>query len=207
LTQTYLYVIMYIYGNTNKGKSVINPTLLRDEYRCACLFYFCERMIVMAGKILVLTPDDTVKTADYKDYSSINDEVHGLYEVFHEDKLPMIIGDDLDIVFFCNEEFLIRDDDEFNKINAVASLLSGQEIRGNVVIAVNELTDDGYDSRGFEYMEEDVGGGEIEEAICEHWLAEDTFLLFINQNADALKELHEKFDNNKSEPKITFIKD
>ena len=161
----------------------------------------------MSGKILILTPDDTVESKDYKDYSSINEGVGGTYEMFHSDKIPMVIGDDLEVAMFCNDEFLIRDDEKFNKINATASLLSGQEIRGDVVVTVNHYTDDGYDSRGFEYKEEDTGDGEIEEAICEHWLAEDTFLLYISHNADALKELHEKYDNNKSEPEITFIKE
>lgn len=157
-------------------------------------------------KMIILTPDDTVKTADYENYDSLHNAVDGLYEVFHEDKLPldMIGKKPLDISFYCNEEFLIRSDEKFEKINAIASALAGQEIRGDVAVLVRTETPDGYDIRGFEYLEEEVGDGEIEEAICECWCAEDTFMLFASRNKEALCDLHKRLDNNKSEPHFEF---
>ena len=155
-------------------------------------------------KIIILKSDDTIESKEYKGYDSIHDAVDGLIENCGRTQLPLAIGKPLSVSFWCNEEFLIRNDEKFDKVNAIASTICGQEIRGDVAVTVDVWNENGLDSRGFKYLEEEVGDGEIEEAICEHWLAADTLLLYINQNKDILKEMHEKYDGNKSEPKYEF---
>ena len=162
-------------------------------------------------KLIIITPEDTLKLVDYNGYDTIHEAVDGIYEHFFSDDIPVVNGigtnggNSVKCSFFCNEEFLIRDDEQFDKINALATLLSGQEIRGNVALTVDYYNEDGeLDSRGFEYLEEDVGDGEIEEAICECWGVEDTLLSTINHNRDKLAQCHRDMDNKKSEPKFEF---
>lgn len=149
----------------------------------------------MSEKIIVITPNDTIELQDYTDYKSLQQAVNGMIERFHSDRLPIGAGG-LKIDLFCNEEFLLIESEEFNKVNAVASLMSGQEIRGNVAVTV--YAGDG-ESRGFEYKEAMIDG-EMQEDICECWVAEDLVMRYIAANRSALKELHDRLDNNKSEP-------
>ena len=153
-------------------------------------------------KALVFTPDDTIETVDYEGYRTIQDVVDGSYDTCghidfgFEDKPSEAT---LHLTMFCNDEFLIRNDEKFDKVNAVASLLYGGELRGNVILTVDVETEDGIESRGFYYHE--VSG---KEAICEHAIAYDTFEKYIEENKDEIQALHEKLDMNKSEPEITY---
>lgn len=159
----------------------------------------------MSGKMIVIKPDDTIELADYNGYESLSEAVGGggMIEYFHSTDLPVLPSlahgkETLPVDFICNEEFLIDDSEEFNKINAVASLLSGKEIRGNVIMLVNNGNGE---NRGFEYLEEEtVEGAEPEEALCECWTAEDTVLKYINTTRAELQKLHQQYDNNKSDP-------
>ncbi len=159
----------------------------------------------MSGKMIVIKPDDTIELADYNGYESLSQAVGGggMIEYFHSADLPVLPAlahgkESLTVDLICNEEFLIDGGEEFDKINAVASLLSGREIRGNVLMLVNN--GDGT-NRGFEYLEEEtVEGAEPEEALCECWSAEDTVLKYIKTTRDKLENLHKQYDNNKSEP-------
>ena len=159
----------------------------------------------MSGKIIIIKPDDTITSSDYTGYQSLSDAVNGMIEHFHSTELPVEPSlahgqETLPVDLYCNEEFMLIDSEEFNKVNAFASLLTGQEIRGNVAMVVDA---GGGENRGFEYLEETVDG-KVEEALCECWTAEDTVLKYINQNRDKLQDLHKKLDNNKSEPRIEF---
>ena len=159
----------------------------------------------MSGKMIVIKPDDTISLADYNGYESLSEGVGGggMIEYFHTTDLPVMPAmahgkETLSVDLVCNEEFLIDGSEEFDRINAVASLLSGQEIRGNVLMIVNN--GDG-SNRGFEYLEEPaVEGAEPEEALCECWTAEDTVMKYINNTKDELAKLHKQYDNNKSDP-------
>ena len=157
-------------------------------------------------KMIIVKPDETVVSVDYEGYDSIHDAVDGLYEIFHRTDLPVGFLGKVKTSFYCNEEFLCRNDEKFDKLNAFATLVSGLEIRGDIVILPQKETPDGIDCRGFEYLEEE-NCGEIEEAFCEHWFAEDTVMRYISKYKDKLNELHERYDNNKSKPMITFLRD
>lgn len=152
----------------------------------------------MCEKIIIITPEDNIKLADYNGYESLSGAVDGTISRFYEIELsvyPFLADgkDFLPVELYCNDDFLIKDDKQFDKINAVASSISGQEIRGNVAMVVKN----GENDRGFRYIEEDAHG-KTEEALCECWSAEDTILYYINTNKDKFKEFHSKMDNNKS---------
>ena len=158
-------------------------------------------------KMIIVKPDETVVSVDYEGYDSIHKAVDGLYEIFQNNvDLPVGFLGKVKTTFYCNEEFLCRDDEKFDKINAFATLVTGLEIRGDIVILPQKENPDGIDCRGFEYLEEE-NDGEIEEAFCEHWFAEDTIMRYISKHKDKLNELHERYDNNKSKPMITFLRD
>lgn len=158
-------------------------------------------------KMIILTPDDGIKLSDYENYTSLQKAVNGNFEHCFSFDLPVdpvlcngAVSIPCDL--YCNEEFLIDSSEEFNKINAVASLIMSDErrfseIRGNVALLPS--TDDG-GNRGFKYQEIIIEGN-IEENLCECWSAEDTIMLFINKNAEMLDKIHKEFDNNKSDPK------
>lgn len=148
------------------------------------------------GKQIIITPNEEVKTVDYTGYESIRDGVNGSIERCGSLDIDTPLGS-LKTDLYCNDSFLISDKEEFNKINAVASLFTGQEIRGDVVLLVNE----GCDNRGFEYLETPDG----EEDLCECWFVEDKLLLFINHAKEDIEMLHEDYDDNKSEPVFEFI--
>jgi len=144
----------------------------------------------MNENIIVITPDDTITTANYNGYNSLKEVVDGCIERFHcmelDFSLPHLEEKDvLGINFYCNEEFLISDDEQFDKVNAIASLISGQEIRGNVAMTAC----DGYDEeeRGFQQGRET----NVMEKILER---------YVEGNKEKIANLHKEFDGNKSEP-------
>lgn len=158
----------------------------------------------MQEKIIVITPEDTFQLKDYNGYESLSEVVNGSLSMCDKIEIPVMPmlangKEKITAVMFCNDEFLIDNKKEFDKINAIASAMSGQELRGNIALVVDKGKGE---TRGFHYMEEDVGGGEIEEALCECWTVEDTLMQFRNQNQKAIKDLHKQYDNNKSQPKM-----
>jgi len=153
-------------------------------------------------KLIVLTTDDKVKTIDYNreneesGYKALSDAVDGFIEYCGHIDLPLGMKTvKADVI--CNEEFLLRDDEKFNKVNAMASFLCGQPIYGDVVIA---MTDNEGDTIGFDDVWVINEDGTKEQDICECWWVEDTLLRFRNANIDALKEFHMEYDDNKPEP-------
>lgn len=161
----------------------------------------------MADKLIIIHSDDSITNADYDGYESLQKAVGGLAEYFHNTKIvvePMLCDgkEVLPLVLFCNEEFLIDDDPKFDKVNAVATLISGKEIRGDVAVVVD--SGDG-DSRGFQYKEYAEEGCEPEEDLCECWAVEDSLMKFANSYRKELQDIHKKYDNNKSEPRMEFI--
>lgn len=149
----------------------------------------------MEQRILIITPDDEIKKIPYTDYKDLQKAVDGYFERCASFGLPVISvlaegKKKLPVDVFCNEEFMLQRH-KFSKVNAVATLIAKQEIRGNVAIVVREMETD---SRGFYYKEEEMDNGEIEEALCECWTAEDTLLRFIKANEATIQALHKKID-------------
>ena len=59
-----------------------------------------------------------------------------LLNIFWKRSSRTLSGNLLTVDFYCNEEFAVIDDEKFEKLNALASLISGQEIRENVAVVV-----------------------------------------------------------------------
>lgn len=150
----------------------------------------------MKQQIGVLHPDETISFVDVDEkdlYMYISDAVDGGTELCFGLSIPVANKKEgkealLPIVAFCNDEFLISNDEQYDKINAMASLISGKEIRGNVAILYDKQNGD---SRGFVGCEK-----EIIKKFVEH-----TREMF----KDEIKMLHKEFDNNKSEPKFVIF--
>ncbi len=154
-------------------------------------------------KALVFTPNDEINSVEYKDFRTIGEVVGGTFETCTKiqwNNEENQLTSPLNLTMFCNDEFLVRNDKEFDKVNAVATLLSNTEIRGNVILLADSYTEDGIESRGFEFAEENG-----EELLCEHMLVFDTFEQIIADNKDKLQEIHKALDNNKSIPKAVYI--
>lgn len=134
--------------------------------------------------VVLISPDDSSEIKEYTDYQTINNLVEGWYERCG----AFGIGNKM-TVLFCNEEFLFRDELQFN---AVASALAGQPIYGNVV-----LLQDGYNDDN----ERDALPFDKEEAknICK------SMLDFRFKYDSMLDVLHRHYDNNKPKPKAEII--
>lgn len=160
----------------------------------------------MEERILIITPEDKVISKTYHGNMSIQEAVGGYEENCGTQPIPVIAAvvegkENLDINIYSNGSFAISNDEQFEKINAVASLIAETEIRGNAVVLLNEGIGK---ERGFKYEEEEMNGT-LAESPCECWTAETTIKGFIHRFRDIIHECHEQFDNNKEESLTPFI--
>ena len=144
----------------------------------------------MSEKILIVTNDEKIEMMDYTDYQSIQKAVNGSFQLLAVTKIgvnPIYSHGKyyLDVCLFCNENFLIDDDEEFDKINA---------------ILIDTLD---CDNRGFEYLEEEKNG-KPEEALCECWAAKQSIEQHMRYNEKRYAELHKKYDKNKGNPEMSY---
>lgn len=158
-------------------------------------------------KIIVVTPNEEVLEFDYEGYKTTRHCVcrdeHGNddgddYPIEHywSGKIGTALFP-IECLGWCNEMFLISEEEKFNKLNAIGSMISGQEIRG--CICFTKDIGRGED-KGFAYREYENG----EQDISETWLIKDSLLGYIEHYKDKIKELHKKYDNKKSEPYVEF---
>lgn len=157
------------------------------------------------SKIIVITPDDEIKSYNFTD-TTISEIVDGIPARIGSTALKLYAtGELLPISLFCNDDFM-NEEEGFDKINAVASTMCNNEIRGNLAIVVDVTEHFGEIShRGFEYIEREVDGTP-EEDICEHWLAVDTLMFFIKHNKEIIRELHNKYDGHYGEkPQLRVV--
>ena len=150
-------------------------------------------------KLIIIGTDDKIKIAPYEGYSSITAGVGGgLMELFHTDKIPCPLGN-IPIDFYCNEEFLYREEDNFKKCNALATAIysgGSTPIYGDVVI-VKRVADD---VAGLDFVRTPEG----EEDLCECWFVEDILMRYANQITKELGEIHSVYDDNRPEPSFEF---
>ena len=171
------------------GMEFINLT---EEELCDLMYGKAEVDTMYRG--IIIDGNDNVTTKEYTNYKDINDAVGGVFSRCGSIGIEIPFQGNVKCDIFCNDEFLISDDEQFDKINAIATLMTNQDIRGNVFILVNE----GEDNRGFEYIETPDG----EEDICECWMAEDLLMRFITNNREIIEQIHKDFDGNKPEPRF-----
>ena len=143
------------------------------------------------SKILVITNDEKVRTEEYHNFRDIQTAVSGGFEIFgnlqfnlHKDsKLPA------NLLLHCNDEFLLIDSKEFDRINAVTCLIdNGSLIYGDVSVLIDAGEGE---SRGF--TDEEV-------TAFTEWLNN-----IMQKNHSVLKKIHEEYDSKKPESKIEFF--
>lgn len=134
--------------------------------------------------VIAINADNTIKAVEYTSYHTLNDIVDGWYE-----QCGRFVMQNKMWLIFCNEEFLLRDDTHFN---AVATVLCGCLIYGNVVIAV-----DGYN----EDNERDAIPVDKEFAD----VSVDFLHSLVLHIVDYLQHLRAEYNDNKPEPQATII--
>lgn len=149
------------------------------------------------GKVAVIGTNDTISFKDYhSEYKELCDIVassdgeHTMIEHFGDINVPKISGMTVSSqngIMFCNEEFLCVEDENFNTLNAIASLLSGQAIYGNVALVI----DDG-NGGDFGFNEQEVT------------LMKNSIEQFCKEHKEELADLHKQYDNHKPEPYFAF---
>lgn len=141
---------------------------------------------------IVIKPDDTIETVEYKGYDTLHDAVDGFIEHIKDVPIPGVGT----ASFYCNEEFLLKD--EVGPANAIASGIYGDIVFGNVVV---DMLLPGGDSKGFDYVAEN---GELQ--VCEAYVVLDVLKRFVEKNKDVLAEVHQAYDNVKPDIKMRFYK-
>lgn len=134
--------------------------------------------------VIAINADNTIKAVEYTSYHTLNDIVDGWYE-----QCGRFVMQNKMWLIFCNEEFLLRDDIHFN---AVATVLCGCPIYGNVVIAV-----DGYN----EDNERDAIPVDKEFAD----MSVDSLHSLVSYLTNDLQNLRAKYNDNKPKPQATII--
>lgn len=158
-------------------------------------------------KLIVLRPDDKFEAVDFDrensytalkklvkaDNESINDTCIGFYS--SSIRFPCIdeetgeLSSEEQMFNFCyNDNFLVNEYEDFNRINAVATHILNHEMRGNVVIT---LRDEEGSTRGFNNAELT--------ALCEG----------LNRYKERYKNefimSHEEYDGFKGKPSVELI--
>lgn len=133
---------------------------------------------------ILITPSDEIEIREYIDYHTINDLVDGWYETCGYFGVT-----DTMCFIFCNEEYLLRDEIEFN---AIATVLANQPIYGNIVLLA-----EGYDDEG---ERDSVPLDDMQAAAIEKALND-----FAEHFSPILKELHNKYDKHKPKPRTEIV--
>lgn len=134
--------------------------------------------------VIIITSNDEVEIVEYVDYETINALVGGSYETCG------VFGVlDTMVILFCNEEFLLRDELEFN---AVGTALANQPIYGNVVLLKHGRNEND-EPDSFPFTE--VYAVKVREAI-ERFRDEADSILFV---------LKANYSKNKPKPKAEII--
>ena len=142
----------------------------------------------MNGSIIIIRNNEQVVTADYADYKDIQKAVGGLAEHFLTMKFDNEKGKTLQVIGFCNEEYLLIDSEETNIVNAGAFLLNEQIVYGNIAFLIDKGNGE---ERGFTKAEEKK--------------FVNTVTALIKSNSGVVSMVHMRYDGNKPDPRVTFI--
>lgn len=152
----------------------------------------------MSEKMIIITSDDKLKSVDYNGFESLSREIANgdSFSYCGRQDIPTIPAladgkDHIEAIFYCDDNCAISNDARFDKINAVATLITGNEVCGDVAMLFHE--GNGV-TRGFKYFEEEVGDGVFEQALCEHWTVEDTLMRFMHDCKEDIQKLHKEGD-------------
>lgn len=100
----------------------------------SALDYLVKKETFKTGKMVVITSDGKISTADYTGLESMQQAVGGYIERFYSGKIGTAIDG------FCNEEFLFINTEECKRVNVISSALSNNVICGTAIFV-------GYESR------------------------------------------------------------
>lgn len=145
---------------------------------------------------IIITPSEEIKTVEYKGTDTIHEIVDGFFDVVKSEVLHVQGYGDIEWIAFCNDEGLLQDTAEDNKVNALITGFYGYPIYGNVCMLKEFNNSYGErDSTGFD---------DIEALIITGWLEEVK-----EQNKDAIAGMHQELDQNKpkAEPQIISLED
>ncbi|MDE6834846.1 MAG: hypothetical protein K2J39_11470 [Ruminococcus sp.] len=142
----------------------------------------------MKGSIIIIRNNEQVVTADYADYKDIQKAVGDLAEHFLTMDFDSEKGETFQIIGFCNEEYLLIDSEETNIVNAGAFLLNEQIVYGNIAFLIDKGNGE---ERGFTKAEEKK--------------FVNTVTALIKSNAGVVSMVHNRYDGNKPDPRVTFI--
>ena len=142
----------------------------------------------MKGSIIIIRNNEQVVTADYADYKDIQKAVGGLAEHFLTMEFDNEKGKTLQVIGFCNEEYLLIDSEETNIVNAGAFLLNGQIVYGNIAFLIDKGNGE---ERGFTTAEENRFVNTVTDLLT--------------SNSGVVSMVHMRYDGNKPDPRVTFI--
>lgn len=136
----------------------------------------------MKRNIIIITNDEQVKSMEYEDFHTIQKAVSGNFDIYDHDRIfRKANGEIILLLFHCNDEALLIDSEEMNKINAAAYLLNNEAvIYGNIAVLID--IGEG-ESIGFTPEETE----EIVSAVKK----------ILNGNTVNCKLIHAQFDGNK----------
>ncbi len=136
--------------------------------------------------LIIITPDDTVMTADYDGLKSLQKAVDGYIELFGKVTFP---HNNLTTLFYCNEDFRFTHNGEFCKVNALATSLTKIPVYGNVVIEKVTMPSDNPSNQ--DDMCEPVESGFTND---ETQFIKGYFDAFIHKRNDILSKCHKNLD-------------
>ena len=145
--------------------------------------------IIMNGSIIIIRNNEQVVTADYVDYKDIQKAVGGMIECYEYIDFCKANGEKIQIICWCNEEYLLIDKEELNIINAGAYLINQNSvIYGNVAFLIDKGNGE---ERGFTPEETE----EFVSALTN----------FLKAHSNLIPMVHKRYDGNKPDLRVTFI--
>lgn len=147
------------------------------------------------GKMLIIKPNEEIASSVYNDYRDIQAAVEGHFDIVGITSIKDVLKctsdeKDIEIVMYCNEEFLY--DDDMQTVNAAVTTMTNSIIYGNVVLLKSDMSKG--ESYGFSESEE-IESGKSELAYVKD-LIED----FIENNELSIAAKHFRYDDNKPAP-------
>lgn len=159
-------------------------------------------------RAIIIKPTDEIEVAEFSIENSFdflknfvkaeNEDLDETYMGFYTTTVNFPCIDEVTGTFssigrkmsFCyNDNFLVTNYDDFEKINALATFILEIEMRGNVVLT---LVDDGGETVGFNSREIDI--------------ALEGFNQFKRNFFNEINQLHEQYDGYKGTPTYKIVK-
>lgn len=134
--------------------------------------------------VILIEPNEKITIKEHNNFHTINELVDGWFE-----SCGCFFMFDSKWLMYCNEEFLLREDIAFN---AMATILTGHAIYGNIVVMLDGINDEG---------ECDALPMNINAAKQAKVRLED----LIKEFSETINLLHKRYDDAKPEPSFQII--